>query len=268
MKILAPILLAGSIIAVSLRCTPPHPVDKEKQWEGLSKIAAAQSKQWPHLIKNDLSPAKEWTGLGAKDLIKKLGPPPAQNSKETQEELAELLRLQESRTMAQVDSARDAQEITVFQFKDVFNSPLFTKDKLPQTKMLFDSALHYEAQIIDSLKSYWKRPRPYVADTRIQTILDKPVVTSYPSGHACAFSFMAVILSNMVPEKKSALAKKGWRFAEYRLLGGAHYRSDIEAGKKAGEIIAKEMFKHPDFRTAFDRAKIELRTVLGYELTL
>ena len=197
------------------------------------------------------------------DLTAVLPPPPAKDSKQTSDEIKELLELQRSRTTAQEDSARADKDITVFRFRDVLGAP-FDSANLPITAAFFKAALENERVIIDPVKNFWNRPRPYVVDSSIHPCLEKPTIASYPSGHSTAGNFMAILLAAMVPEKKNELFERGWKFAFNRMIGGVHYRSDIEAGRIAATVIAVEFLKDRKFMCEYSKAKRELRTALGY----
>lgn len=47
------------------------------------------------------------------------------------------------------------------------------------------------------------------------------------------------------------------------MVGGIHYRSDIEAGRIAGSLIAQAIWTQPDFMAEFTTAEAELRAALG-----
>jgi len=76
---------------------------------------------------------------------------------------------------------------------------------------------------------------------------------------------MAIVLSNMVPEKRAELMARGWEYANNRVIGGIHYRSDIEAGRISGSLIAEAIWNQPDFAAEFAAAKAELRAALGLQ---
>jgi acid phosphatase (class A) len=57
---------------------------------------------------------------------------------------------------------------------------------------------------------------------------------------------------------------RAWQFANNRVIGGIHYRSDIEMGRIAGTVIAYDLLQRPDFVAEYERAKAELRHALGY----
>jgi acid phosphatase (class A) len=72
-----------------------------------------------------------------------------------------------------------------------------------------------------------------------------------------------VVLSNMVPEKRREIMARAWAYGENRIIGGIHFRTDVEAGRIAGTIIAARLMEQPDFQAVFAVAKAELRKVLG-----
>jgi acid phosphatase (class A) len=49
-----------------------------------------------------------------------------------------------------------------------------------------------------------------------------------------------------------------------RVISGVHYRSDIEAGRICGTVVAAELLKDHKFMKKFEAAKAELRAALGY----
>lgn len=49
------------------------------------------------------------------------------------------------------------------------------------------------------------------------------------------------------------------------MIAGAHFRSDVEAGKLIGAAVVASLFAKPDFRPAFDEARICVRKAVGLE---
>jgi acid phosphatase (class A) len=197
------------------------------------------------------------------DLAIVLPPPPANGSKQISDEIKELLDLQRSRTDSQVKSAIEDTELSAFRFDDVLGAR-FNEANLPVTAAFFKAALENAGAIVDPVKKFWNRPRPYVIDSTIRPCVAKPAIASYPSGHSTDGNLIAILLANMVPEKREDLFKRGWKFAFNRMIGGVHYRSDIEAGRIAATVIAVEFFKSQRFIKEYSKAKRELRTALGY----
>lgn len=198
------------------------------------------------------------------DLTQLLAPPPANDSELTKEEIGELLTIQVTRTKAMEERAIADAEEDIWRFSDVIDNPKFTKENLPKFAAFFDRVAATEGAVVDPAKDVWKRPRPHL----LYPELVKPVVKlsksgSYPSGHATVGTLMGIVLAEMVPEKKAAIMDRAWEYAHNREIGGIHYRSDIEAGRIAGTVIAATIMTHPDYKAEYDAAKEELRKTLG-----
>jgi acid phosphatase (class A) len=201
---------------------------------------------------------------GEINLTKLLAPPPPQNSDQTKKELEEILQYQKNRDSAAITRAVADQMVSISRFASVLG-PKFNEKDLPITAAFFDKILDNAKLIVDPSKDFWKRPRPYIFDTLVKPCLDKPTNASYPSGHSSLGNLFTIILANMVPEKNAEIFNRGWEFALNRVIGGVHYRSDIEAGRIAATVIAAELFKNKKFITDFNKAKAEVRKTLGFK---
>ncbi len=206
--------------------------------------------------------AKPFITAADLDLLQFLPPPPAKDSLQTKNELAELLKLQLLRTSEMEARAQADATENVWRFADVMG-PDFKPESLPKFAAFFDRVVGTEGAVIDPAKEKWNRPRPYIFSDLVKPVVATPKSGSYPSGHATAGTMMGVVLSNMVPERRAQIMARAWEFGENRLVGGVHYRSDIEAARISGMLIVAEMMKRPDFKAGFEPAKKELRSALG-----
>lgn len=197
------------------------------------------------------------------DLTAILAPPPADDSAMTKAELGAVLTIQVTRTKEQSDRAigDDAEE--VWRFADVIDTPKFTKDSLPKFSAFFDRVIATEGEVVDPAKKVWMRPRPYLYSDLVQPLLEKSKSGAYPSGHATVGMLMGIVLSNMVPEKRTAIMARALEFGENRIVAGMHFPSNIEAGRISGSVIAEVISTHDDYKTEFEAAKTELRAALG-----
>jgi acid phosphatase (class A) len=219
------------------------------------------------VVPSKTTPAKPEKPLIDLDLTKFLAPPPAQDSDETKAELKEVHMYQDTRTKDMVDYAKADQDKNIFRFADVMGES-FTPDKLLLTKAFFDKVVKITKSVTDPAKKFYNRPRPYVFDPTVKPSDDPETSPSYPSGHATAGTVMAILLANMVPEKKAEIYSRGWKFGMNREIGGVHYRSDIESGRIAGSLIAEKLMSDKKFMVEFSKAKDEIRTAMGLEAAL
>ena len=196
------------------------------------------------------------------DLLELLAPPPGPRDPGTRRELAELRQLQQSRGPARVALAQADVEETVFRLTRVFPTPL-TAAQVPKTAALFRRLGVEAGGVTAPAKQGFARPRPYTLARDLHPVCPLAPNPSYPSGHATVGYYMGVILAAMVPEQRAAIFARAQEFAESRLICGVHYRSDIEAGRIAGTVLAALTMTDPAFQEAFAAAKAELRAALG-----
>jgi acid phosphatase (class A) len=193
------------------------------------------------------------------DVAKVVSLPPAQGSRIEQEEIAEIRRTQSAalppaKALAQHDN--DIENPTIF--SDVIGWDL---PKLPKTKFLMSKIMEVDRAESDRVKAVFHRPRPWMADPRIQTCAphrDGPQLNSYPSGHAMLGYELGVVLASLIPEKAPAIMARAGLYGENRILCGFHFRSDVTAGRQYGTALAQAMLKHPRFHAAFLDARSEL----------
>ena len=92
--------------------------------------------------------------------------------------------------------------------------------------------------------------------------------TSYPSGHSASGTMCAILLSEMLPEKQAELSARANVYRESRMIVGAHFRTDIDAGSALATAVAAVMSQNIAFQHDQLEARNELRTALGLSLTL
>jgi acid phosphatase (class A) len=201
---------------------------------------------------------------GAVNLYRLLPPPPAAGSAQQRAELDELLRLQGARTPAGVQRARDDANISIFRFADALGSPPnFTAQQLPLTTRLFERIARDESQFVEPVKDAFDRPRPFLTESRLSPVVPKPPSASYPSGHSIWAVSCAIVLADMVPERRAQIFARADEYAHNREVGGVHYPSDVAGGHLAGTALATALFMSPRFLKDEAAATAELRQALG-----
>ena len=108
---------------------------------------------------------------------------------------------------------------------------------------------------VEQAKAFFERPRPPGAP---QTH------GSYPSGHSAFASMSAILLAQIVPERRAAIFQRADVFAESRIVAGVHYPSDVQAGWISGTVVAADLLALPRFQADFAAVRIEVRRALGY----
>jgi acid phosphatase (class A) len=219
-----------------------------------------------------ISLALVYTAFGANfvapeqvDLHKLLVPPPADASSHTKAEIDELLSIQRDRTReAAAEAATDAADRSIFRLGYMLGAG-FTRERLPIVASFFERLGEDGMNVVDQAKRTWSRSRPFElnADIRPCCVVQSGSV-SYPSGHAALGYLNAIVLGNMIPEKREAIFERAAQYGANRMVCGVHYSSDVEAGRISGTVIAAFAMQNPAFQQEFNKARDELRKALGY----
>ena len=207
--------------------------------------------------------AQPFTSSQEIDLTTILAPPPEDGSEKTQAELAEVLSIQVTRTPEQVARAQADVEENIWRFADAVRNPAFTGERLPKMDAFFKRVFKSEGAVTDAAKKVFHRKRPFQYSELAHPAITLSTSGAYPSGHATSGTLAAIVLSNMLPEMRREIMARAWEFAENRIIGGMHFRSDIEAGHIAGSIIAYQIMGKPEFQKEYAIARDELRAALG-----
>lgn len=197
------------------------------------------------------------------DLVLFLPPPPVSGSALDLAEMREVVALQASRSPERAAQSKTDSDETIYVMFSEIVGPKFKAANLPKLDMLFRRVGASEDETVDPVKKVFRRPRPFQANPEVKPSAVISRSGSYPSGHATRSTMMGIIMAAMLPEKRGAIWARVDDYAESRVIGGVHYRSDIEAGKRAGTVMAAIMFADPAFRTDYEAARAELRTALG-----
>lgn len=206
--------------------------------------------------------AKPFADAKEIDLTTILPPPPANDSAQTKAELGEVLTLQVTRSPEMIANAQADAVEDVWRFADVMG-PSFAKDKLPKFAAFFERIVATEGAVVDPAKDIFKRPRPHQLSDLVKPVVKISNSGAWPSGHTTVGTLMGIVLSNMVPEKKAEIMARAWDYGNNRIVGGIHFRSDVEMGRIAGSVIAATIMRHDDFKAEFEAARSELRQSMG-----
>jgi acid phosphatase (class A) len=187
-----------------------------------------------------------------------LPPPPAIDSAIEKSEIAELHAIISAATPQELAvAAHDAED----QKPDLFNAVLgFDVTRYPATmKLLSEAAAESNT---GAAKSYFHRPRPWVADPTIPSCVShfgRPGDDSYPSGHSTYAFTLGVVLAALLPDKAGVILARSADFAHNRMVCGYHFHSDIVGGQTYGTLIAARLLDDPAFKADFAAASAELK---------
>ncbi|MEL4893668.1 phosphatase PAP2 family protein [Xanthomonas sontii] len=81
---------------------------------------------------------------------------------------------------------------------------------------------------------------------------------SYPSGHSAIGWAWALILSEIAPERATALIARGRNYGESRLVCNVHWQSDVLAGRFMGAATVARLHDDPTFSADLAAARGEI----------
>jgi acid phosphatase (class A) len=190
-----------------------------------------------------------------------IAPPPVAASVADRQNLNAVLQAQKTRTTLQIKMAQLDATLSVFRFGDVIGDK-FTPQNLPVTNAFFEKMKQDEDRVVQIAKIHYNRLRPYTASALVKPVVPQPANASYPSGHACFGYISAILLAKMLPEKAPQIFDRAALFAHNRVIAGAHYPTDIQAGMVSASVIAHALLQDKKFMADFNQAKQELRRVI------
>src|SRR5262249_31401829 len=142
----------------------------------------------------------------------------------------------------------DAEESVFDMFTRTFG-PAFAPANLPKATIFFARIGDSEDETVDPIKKSFARVRPFLADPEhIKPLIKSTKSPAYPSGHTTRVTMIAIILSDMLPEKRDAIWRRAAEYAESRVIGGMHYPQDLDGGRRAGTAMAATLYTMPAFR--------------------
>jgi acid phosphatase (class A) len=177
--------------------------------------------------------------------IKDFQPAPAPGSAADKADLAVLYDWQGRRTAEQCKRAKTQKYAY---FADFYGDITpFAAPQPAEVTAFFLQVRNDADAAVDRIKDRFRRNRPFRRDKGLRPCAGRAGGKSYPSGHATLSRIYALILSDLVPERRAEFLARADEAALNRVIGGVHHPSDIEAGKTAGEIIYSRMRENPSF---------------------
>ena len=121
-------------------------------------------------------------------------------------------------------------------------------------------------------KVHYQRPRPFMVNGQPTCTpeAEQPLRNSgsYPSGHTSIGWTWALVLSELAPERGSALIERGRNYGYSRLVCNVHWYSDIKQGQFMGSATVAALHANAEFNRDLALARAELAKVRAQNLPL
>lgn len=142
-----------------------------------------------------------------------------------------------------------------------------SKQNTPETYKLLQDALATTDSICKLPKSKYMRPRPFmVFNEKTLVPKDEPSLRmngSYPSGHTILGWSAALLLTEINPDAADTLLARGLMYGESRVIVGAHWQSDVDAGFQAASVAYMKLHTSERFLRQMAAARKEFAKLKG-----
>jgi acid phosphatase (class A) len=183
--------------------------------------------------------------------------PPLPGSAEQAADMDEVVAVHHACTSNEAAIAVSEKKFSVFNFSRAIE-PFFQAGKLPKTEAFFQNVQKETEAITDTAKEHWRRPRPYTLDPSLASgKLEKGF--GYPSGHSTEATVLALVLSEIFPDKRDDFLAISRDIGWHRVEIARHYPTDIYAGRVFAKAIVREMQTSPAFKHDLEEARTEIQ---------
>lgn len=205
------------------------------------------------------SPALAKTYFSANSISPKLiDPPISTSSKQWQDEVEYIVKLQKSADPDEVEQALEERVLKVDMVAQFVDARLSRQD-FPKLYELLDNSKKTTYKIVRKAKNFWGTKRPFVAvSDKIKPLIKAHDNPAYPSGHTSGSYVAAHVLSMLLPQKRTEIMERAEEIAQHRVLVGMHYPHDLVGGKQMALIILGALMQNDDFLEDLKEAKYEL----------
>ncbi len=138
----------------------------------------------------------------------------------------------------------------------------------PHTEMLLRRSLADAGLSTSMAKQHYQRVRPFVehdvGTCRPQDEASLRKDGSYPSGHTAIGWMVALVLTDLMPDKADAILQRGYDFGQSRVVCRAHWMSDTVSGRTIAAATYARLQSDPVFQAQRDLARGELAKVAAH----
>ena len=138
-----------------------------------------------------------------------------------------------------------------------------SKEATPEIYKLLLDALPTCDNICIDPKNHYMRRRPFMVfhETTLapQDEADLRKNGSFPSGHTILGWSAALLLTEINPDGADAIMSRGYQYGESRVIVGAHWQSDVNAGYLAASIAYAKLHTSERFLKQMAKARKEFQ---------
>lgn len=157
-------------------------------------------------------------------------------------------------------------ECIINEFSEPFGMQI-SKEETPEIyKVLRDGTATCD-RICWQPKKYYMRKRPFMRfkESTLTPNAEEDLSKngSYPSGHTILGWSAALLLSEINPDRADTILARGMMYGDSRVIVGAHWQSDVDAGRLAASVAYARLHTSERFLEQMRLARQEFRCKAG-----
>ncbi len=169
------------------------------------------------------------------------------------------VRATERGEMAKADAEYGLQ-VVCREFSEPFGMTI-SKEQTPEIYLLLRDALLTCDEICWAPKNHYMRRRPFMVfhEPSLQPKDDAALSKngSFPSGHTILGWSAALLLSEINPDRAEQIVNRGYLYGESRVIVGAHWQSDVNAGYLYASVAYAKLHTSDRFLKQMAKARKE-----------
>ena len=215
----------------------------------------SQKKVWPSFLTNEQLP----------DGTLYLPAPPAFDS---QEFVGDIIRYHWGKTFRETPRGQQAireADMGMESLLNVFSQPMgieLSAAKTPELAVLVSHIITDGSNATRKAKNHFNRLRPFLyfnEGTLIPAEEESHHTPSYPSSHSATGWTVALVLTELLPERAELILKAGYEYGQSRVIAGYHYQSDVDAARLAASACVARLHADENFQKQLAKTKKELQ---------
>ncbi len=142
----------------------------------------------------------------------------------------------------------------------IFSEPFgldINKTETPAIYTMLKNALATTSLGTKQCKEYYHRRRPFQRFNEPMYSGESLGETSYPSGHTQKAWSAALLLIEVCGDNQDAILKRAYEYGQSRVIVGAHWQSDVDAGRVVASACYARLHNSPQFLAEMAAAQAE-----------
>ena len=138
----------------------------------------------------------------------------------------------------------------------------------PEIWKLVETSLATTDPMRKEPKAAYQRLRPFEYYDDTMPSHEEPFLRgegSFPSGHSLRGWTLTMLLAQIAPERAAAIYRRGREYCDSRVIVGAHWQSDVDAGRNYACVGYIALQNNEAFQKQMRKAKEEYRRVKSEE---